>query len=171
MARQLALKLPQWGGRRRGAGRKPIHPVAGLIRPGVPHLRRPEVKPRNPVHVTTRLLRGSIAAQVRCAAGSRGMQGLAVRSAKAINRALGRSGRVFADRFHARSLETRREVANALRYVLHNAHRQGETAARDPYSSERWIWRTPDETAPVRAPRTWLLRVGWLPGLERRARD
>jgi REP element-mobilizing transposase RayT len=33
---------------------------------------------------------------------SRGMQGLAIRIAKALNRAWGRTGRVFVERFHAR---------------------------------------------------------------------
>jgi len=33
----------------------------------------------------------------------RGLQGLAIRVAKAINRTLGRRGKVFADRYHARA--------------------------------------------------------------------
>ena len=51
---------------------------------------------------------------------ARGMQGLAVRLARALNRCARRSGRVFADRYYPHVLETRREVANALRYVLLN---------------------------------------------------
>ncbi len=54
---------------------------------------------------------------------SRGLQGLAIRIAKALNRVLGRCGRVWADRFHARALRTPREVRNAL---------MGETSARRP---------------------------------------
>src|SRR3989442_11957483 len=46
--------------------------------------------------------------------------GLTIRIARAINRAVGRRGKVFADRYHAHILSTRREVANALRYVLEN---------------------------------------------------
>src|SRR5438128_10143214 len=51
---------------------------------------------------------------------SRGLQGLAIRIAKAVNRVLGRRGRVFSDRFHAHALRTPREVRNALVYVLQN---------------------------------------------------
>ena len=200
MARQMAFKFKQWGGKRAGAGRKPIHDRPGLIRPGVPHLRRPEMKARHPAHVTLRLLRGipplrrhatarALTGAFRAANGrfgfqlvhysiqgnhlhliveaedraslSRGMQGLAIRCARALNRAHRRAGKVFADRFHAHSLRTRRETVRALRYVLENAARHGDFTPRDPYSSQRWLRRPPDETAPVRPPRTWLLRVGW----------
>jgi putative transposase len=51
---------------------------------------------------------------------TRGLQGLAIRVAKAVNRVLGRHGRVWADRFHTRLLRTPREVRNALVYVLNN---------------------------------------------------
>jgi REP element-mobilizing transposase RayT len=95
------------------------------------------------------------------AALSRGMQGLAIRCARALNRALRRSGKVFVDRFHQHILATRREVARALRYVMENARHHGEWAPRDPYSSERWLWREASEEAPVTRPRTWLLRIGW----------
>lgn len=197
---QISLDLPQWGGRRKGAGRKPKHPRPGMIRPGVPHRTRPELKGRHPVHVTLRRLEGISslrrsdirrAVETAFRAGrdrfgfrlvhysiqanhihllveaedelalSRGMQGLTIRCARAINRALGRSGKVFADRFHAHALGTRREVANALRYVLENASHHGNFTPRDSYSSQRWLWREPDDAAPVRPPRTWLLRVGW----------
>jgi len=49
---------------------------------------------------------------------ARGVQGLSIRLAKAINRVLGRRGRVWADRFHARALRTPREVRNGLVYVI-----------------------------------------------------
>lgn len=52
---------------------------------------------------------------------ARGMQGLAVRIARALNRLWGRSGRLWCDRFHSRVLRTPREARNALVYVLHNA--------------------------------------------------
>jgi len=55
-----------------------------------------------------------------CRQITRGMQGLGIRLAKAINRALGRKGRVWNDRYHARALRTPREVRNALVYVLAN---------------------------------------------------
>jgi len=54
---------------------------------------------------------------------SRGLQGLSVRLARAINRQLERKGRVFADRYHARALQTPRAVHFALRYVLLNARK------------------------------------------------
>jgi putative transposase len=52
---------------------------------------------------------------------SRGVQGLAIRVARAINRRLKRKGRLFADRYHARALKTPRAVRMVLRYVLLNA--------------------------------------------------
>jgi len=51
---------------------------------------------------------------------SRALHALAIRIARAINRVLGRKGRVFADRYHMRILKTPTEVKNALRYVLEN---------------------------------------------------
>ena len=106
---------------------------------------------------------------------SRGMQGLAIRIAKRLNRFWDRTGRVFAERYHERFLRTPREVRNALAYVLHNARKHGlavSAEAPDPYSSGRWFegWRggwlfslegAGSFSAPVAAARTWLLRVGW----------
>src|SRR5262245_1721914 len=99
---------------------------------------------------------------------ARGCQGLTVRVAKAVNRLLGRRGAVWGDRFHARWLRTPREVRNALVYVLQSV-RKHVAGARglDPCSSAAWFtgWRMPAPQAPapvpVRAPRTWLARVGW----------
>ena len=62
---------------------------------------------------------------------SRGIQGLSIRLALAVNRQLERKGRLFADRYHARVLRTPREVRFALRYVLLNVHKH----ARDPKGS------------------------------------
>jgi len=99
---------------------------------------------------------------------ARGMQGLAIRIAKTLNRIFNREGRVWADRYHSHVLRTRREVANALRYVLGNfarhARQWGDRAAQfaDGFSSVRFLGFATDD-APVAAPRTWLLRVGWLP--------
>jgi putative transposase len=98
----------------------------------------------------------------------RGVRGLAIRVAKAVNRVLGRHGRVWADRYHARLLRTPREVRNALVYVLNN-FRKHFRAARglDPYSSARWFngWRTAPgrvaEVSPVARASTWLARIGW----------
>jgi hypothetical protein len=54
------------------------------------------------------------------AALSRGIQGLSISMARRANRELGRRGRFWADRFHARPLETPRSVRNALVYILAN---------------------------------------------------
>ena len=58
MARQLSLPLPKRGGRRKGAGRPRKLPHPGLRGPGVPHLKRAEIAPRHPVHVTMRVQPG-----------------------------------------------------------------------------------------------------------------
>src|SRR5205823_12523245 len=92
----------------------------------------------------------------------RGMQGLAIRIAKTLNRLFNRAGQVWADRYHSHVLRTRREVANALRYVLGNFARWGEKAAAftDAYSSVRFLGCAEDG-APVAPPGTWLLAIGW----------
>ncbi|TMA40255.1 MAG: hypothetical protein E6J79_00510 [Deltaproteobacteria bacterium] len=111
----------------------------------------------------------------------RGVRGLAVRVARAVNRALGRRGAVWGDRYHARALTSPRAVRNALVYVLMNRrkHCEGERGL-DPCSSALWFngWREP--VAMVRAPapvgraRTWLAAIGWrrhgLLGIEERPR-
>ena len=88
---------------------------------------------------------------------SRGMQGLCVRLARALNDALKRSGRVFADHFHSRLLKSPTEVVSAIRYVLENAERHfSRTIVRDAFSSEA------EENAEIlTAPSGWLLRRGW----------
>jgi REP element-mobilizing transposase RayT len=99
---------------------------------------------------------------------TRGVQGLAIRVAKAINRVLGRRGAVWGDRFHSRALKTPREVRNALVYVLNNFKKHVRGAqGLDGCSSAAWFsgWRNvvPASlaTAPVAQGRTWLARVGW----------
>ncbi len=98
---------------------------------------------------------------------ARGLQGLAIRVAKAVNRALGRRGTVFGDRYHAHALSTPREVRNALVYVLNNGRKHGLRAPGiDPCSSAAWFegWRVHAPLSgprPVAAPRTWLAGVGW----------
>jgi putative transposase len=51
--RQIGFKFRTWGGKRKGAGRKPKGERAG-----VPHLMRPTLAARFPVHVTWRMEKG-----------------------------------------------------------------------------------------------------------------
>ena len=94
------------------------------------------------------------------------MQGLAIRIAKTLNRFFNRAGQVWGDRYHSHVLRTRREVANALRYVLGNfarhARQWGDRVVQfaDAFSSIRFLGFA-EVGAPVAAPQTWLLRVGW----------
>ena len=114
---------------------------------------------------------------------SRGMQGLVIRLARAINRGE-RRGKVFRDRYHAVVLDSPRRVRNALAYVMLNGRRHdgkhgpvGPARWIDPFSTGYWFdgWASdvtvlkraaerqvdfPTEP-PVAAPRTWLLGVGW----------
>jgi putative transposase len=94
---------------------------------------------------------------------ARGMQGLGVRIAKALNRLMGRKGTVFADHYHTRQLRSPIQVANAIAYVLLNfLHHFPDQAPRyarnDRFSS---AWRKDGTDPPVVRARTWLLSVGW----------
>jgi putative transposase len=105
----------------------------------------------------------------------RGMQGLEIRLARAINRVLHRTGKVFVDRYHARVLKTPKEVRRAVEYVRHNFKKHQARRGRathpwyiDPYSSmsgeARWYvdqhWRS---ALIVAAPDTWLLKRATAP--------
>lgn len=99
---------------------------------------------------------------------ARGVQGLAVRLARGLNKVWDRIGRVFADRYHARILRTPREVRHALVYVLHNARKHGVgVVGIDPCSSganfDGWLDATANQERrlPGRRPGTWLLALGW----------
>jgi putative transposase len=99
---------------------------------------------------------------------TRGTQGLAIRCARAVNRALHRRGRVWGHRYHAHHLRTAREVRSAFVYVLLNFRKHLRAApAVDPRSSGAWFagWtRAPPaviDAPPVVAPRTWLAVRGW----------
>ena len=203
---QGEFEYREWGGPRKGAGRKPKGERA-LVSHGV----RERLARRFPVHVTTRLRAGLPKLRQRgeyrvlraafakgCArfgfrlvhysvqnnhlhmlveakdraALSKGMQGLLIRVAKALNKLWARKGGVFADHYHDHILRTPREVRNALCYVLHNAKKHGLRIAEglDFYSSGWWFdgWREQPEITgtdrletPVAAPRTWLLGTGW----------
>jgi REP element-mobilizing transposase RayT len=104
---------------------------------------------------------------------SRGLQGLLVRVARALNKLWSRTGKVFRDRYHDRVLRTPREVRHALAYVLGNARKHGLRILRgavDGFSSAPWFdgWRGEDmapfewgSDCPVTRARTWLQRHGW----------
>jgi REP element-mobilizing transposase RayT len=86
---------------------------------------------------------------------SRGMQGLSVRIARALNRLLRRTGKLFADHFHARLLTSPTELVRAIRYVVENAaHHYGE-------QDNRCSSRAPENLPVLAAQVGWLLRVGW----------
>jgi hypothetical protein len=108
---------------------------------------------------------------------SRGVAGLEIRIARAVNRALRRKGKVFPDRYHRRDLATPTEVRNVLSYVLNNARKHIEHIGHVAYvdvttSGESFDgWSEPvevarslgDDTEPWTAVKawTWLLGVGW----------
>jgi len=107
---------------------------------------------------------------------SRGIGGLAVRLARALNRLMAKKGKVWKERFHSHVLKTPRQVRHALAYVLGNARKHGvpmPSRGLDPCSSaaafEGWAGRIVVSVhelaraamAVAAPPRTWLLRVGW----------
>jgi hypothetical protein len=97
-----------------------------------------------------------------------GMHGLAIRLALAVNRALGRKGKVVGDRYHVRPLTTPRQTRASLVYVLLNFRKHLRAPAGvDPRSSGPHFsgW----QCAPVNsygyratvAPTTWMAAIGW----------
>jgi hypothetical protein len=89
-----------------------------------------------------------------------------------VGREAARTGRVFADRFHTRTLATPTAVRNGLRYTLCNVRKHGEPGERvrlDPCRSAFALpdWMTgesielADVTMQVALPTTWLLPEGW----------
>ena len=107
-----------------------------------------------------------------------GMEQLANRSIRRVNRAMKRNGKLLDERYHARALATPREVKNALRYVINNARHHAEERHVfyhpewiDPFSSARWFdgWSSPLDASELQQrgrrvtaePHTWLRSVGW----------
>ena len=97
-----------------------------------------------------------------------GMHGLAIRLALAVNRVLGRKGRVVGDRYHVRPLTSPRQTRTSMVYVLLNFRKHLRAAAGiDPLSSGSHFggWhRAPANTngSPVTAlPMTWMAAAGW----------
>ena len=113
---------------------------------------------------------------------ARGMQGLAIRVARALNKHWGRHGKVFRERFFARALRKLQAMRRGFIYVLQNARRHGIRllpGAPDPFSSGPWFrfWRgrveRRDDPSPVLEPRdpTLELALGRRIGLDERARS
>ncbi|MCX5742601.1 MAG: transposase [Proteobacteria bacterium] len=111
---------------------------------------------------------------------ARGLQAFQSSAARRLNRALGRHGQVFADRYFATRLTSPRQVRNTLAYVLNNWRHHAEdrgaatrTWVVDPFSTALHFdgWqratlfayprRATYQPLSVWLPRTWLLRVGW----------
>jgi REP element-mobilizing transposase RayT len=104
---------------------------------------------------------------------SRGLMGVTIRLARAVNRPLRRSGRVFSDRYHARALRTPREVRHGLVYVIMNWKKHLDRATDFDPCSSAWSftgWKIPPSAGPPKAvpagpvvepAATWLLRTGW----------
>ncbi len=112
---------------------------------------------------------------------ARGMQGFKIRVGKGLNGIMGRTGSVFADRYHAEQITSPRYARHALCYVLNNARRHSdrthdrEAMQRtfvDPCSSAAYFdgWKRENRkyvpppgggAKPVAAPTTWLLTEGW----------
>jgi putative transposase len=180
--RQLGFVFRTWGGKRKGAGRRPNGENAG-----VSHRVRPVLKKRFPVHVTLRMNQAVWSLRSRRCftalskafwggadrfgfrlvhysvqgnhmhllveaedqrALSRGMNGLGVRIARALNRVMERQGKVFADRYHAHILRTPTEVRHVRKYLLTNARKHYNLVGPDPFTS----------TVALIAPDTFLLR-------------
>jgi REP element-mobilizing transposase RayT len=161
---------------------KPVH-VTARLRAGLPSLRRKQSyrailrafeagSERNGFRLTQYSVQSNhlhlvVEAPNRLAL-SRGLQGLLIRVARAVNRAWGRKGSIFSDRYHDRILRTPKEVRNALAYVLNNAKRHGiYEAGVDSFSSGLWFdgWREAKPSISVASilpkARTWLLTLGW----------
>jgi REP element-mobilizing transposase RayT len=116
-----------------------------------------------------------IAEAAGAAALGNGMQGFEVRLVRRLNKLLERTGSLFATRYHARSLQSLRDVRNTLRYVLcnrkhHAAEKKYDKLLFDRFSSAPWFtgWASPilprhriDEPRPTAEATTWLLTTGW----------
>src|SRR3954469_1554244 len=151
--------------------RKAVH-VTQRVRPDVGYLRKQgpaqvllqafkDAAERNRIRIAHYSIQGNhlhlVVEAEDAAALSCGMQGLAIRIARRLNRRLGRRGPVFADRYHSHLLTSRRQVANAVRYVIgnyrHHTREHLPPGFRDPLATAA--------DRPLAEPRLWLLRAGW----------
>ena len=96
---------------------------------------------------------------------ARGVQGLSIRIAKAVNRVLDRHGKVFADRYHAHALRSPTEVANAINYVLGNAMIHAKRTGRSVDPDAVDLLTSYGHRQLVAQAHTWLLRIGWTLGI------
>ena len=78
---------------------------------------------------------------------SRGMQGLNIRIAKALNRVMGRQGQVLSDHYNAKILRSPSQTLRARGYLLRNARKHYGWRGADPFAS----------TVPVQLPGTYFL--------------
>jgi putative transposase len=116
---------------------------------------------------------------------ARGMQAVSSRVALAVNRALGRRGPLWRDRYHRHDLTTPRLVRNSIVYVLMNFRKHGPEDCIDTLdqldsrSSAQWfdgwdpragplldallrrVGANADAVAPITPARTWLGARGW----------
>src|SRR5438045_1540728 len=97
-----------------------------------------------------------------------GMHGLAIRLALAVNRVLGRKGKVVGDRYHARPLTTPRQMRTSMVYVLLNFRKHlrappgiDARSSGPHFSGWHAIPRATDVAPATVAPDTWMARVGW----------
>jgi putative transposase len=109
-----------------------------------------------------------------------GLRAFMISAAQHLDRARGRRGRVFIQRYHAVPLKNPRQTRHALTHVLNNwrRHREDREGTRqlqahvDPYSTgvlfDGWAglakpFTIPEgyEPLPVCGARSWLLTVGW----------
>ena len=176
--------------------REPVH-VTWRMRAGLPNLRSPEVMAairlafvRGKARFGFRLVHFSVQSNhvhMLCEAHgekslSRGLQGLAVRVVRGVNRALGRSGKMLDDRYHARVLRSPSETRWALGYVLCNVRRHNAQLLTPRSYPRKWldtcssarhfpgwvaggrpvVFTVPDATSCVVKPQSWFLREGWL---------
>ena len=93
------------------------------------------------------------------------VRALQIKIAHRLNRMLGRKGRAFEDRFHARALKNPRETRHALAYTLLNRRKHGDRIRGiDPCSSGHSFDGFKNQKQlerPPFAPQTWRLNIGW----------
>jgi putative transposase len=161
----------------------PRYPVQVTIRatPGLPSLRSPRVFGAlraaiarasvdrfRVIHFSIQQDHGHFIVEGDAARRARGgVHGLAIRLALAVNRVLGRKGRVVGDRYHARPLTTPRQMRASMVYVLLNFRKHLRAPpCIDPRSSGPHFsgWDRPPvvtEVPPATvSPSTWMARTG-----------